>query len=214
MEFVISKSLNTEEEKWIQAIRNPVYVKKLVIFGAGVILCLAFLPSFFQYIEKRNGIVLNDFLLNALPPRDVSLGIVGIIWLMIVLAISRVVKSPRIFLLMLCSFMLFFMSRYVTMYLVPLNPPAHLVMLHDPLSNSFYGKSFITKDLFYSGHTASQFIIFFCLPKRSEKILALVGAVSIGVLVLIQHIHYTIDVVAAPFFAFFCYFVAKKLVSN
>ena len=214
MELVITKELNNEEVKWVQAIKDPSYVRKLIFIFAGLVLCLCGLPFFFQFIEKRNGVVLNDYVLNLLPAKDVSIAIVSIIWLMIVLGISRSYKSPRIFLLLLASFLFFFLSRYITIYFVPLNPPADLVMLHDPLSNSFYGKSFITKDLFYSGHTASQFIIFFCLQKRSEKTLALIGAVAIGILVLVQHIHYTIDVIAAPFFSFFCYFVAKKLVSN
>jgi hypothetical protein len=214
MEIVINKSLDTEELKWLQVLKDPACRLKLILGIIAVVLVLLPLPAFFQYIQKRNGIVLNDYLLNILPVKDVSIAIVAIIWLNILLAIYRCIQSPRITLLFIVSFALFFLTRYITIGLVALDPPAHLVQLADPLSNSFYGKSFITKDLFYSGHTASQFIIFFVLPKRNEKMIALLGSIAIGVLVLIQHIHYTVDVLAAPFFAFLCYFVAQKLVSD
>jgi hypothetical protein len=214
MEAVISKQLQKEELKWVQAIRDPVYRRKLVIAVIGVIACLSGLSTFFQVVEQRPGMTLNDPVLDLLTPADVSYAIIGIIWLLMILVLVRCIQSPRLALLMLVSFCFFFLSRYITISLLPLNAPKDLVPLFDPLSNSFYGNSFITKDLFYSGHTASQFLIFFALTKKTDKLIALTGSIAMAVLVLVQHIHYTIDVLAAPIFAFFCYFVAKKLVSD
>lgn len=214
MDLAISEKLQADELRWVEAIRNPVYVRKLMIAVITIIACLSVLPVFFQVIEHREGPVLKDAFLNLVPGRDVSYGIVAIIWGLMILSIVRCVQSPRLTLLFLLGFCFFFLTRFITISLFPLNPPPDLIILFDPLSNSFYGKNFVTKDLFYSGHTASQFLIFFALPKKTDKLLALTGSILMGVLVLIQHIHYTVDVIAAPVFAFFCYFVAKKLASD
>lgn len=214
MDLAVSNQMKFDELKWMGAIRNPVYVKKLAVTVFIIIICLLALPTFFQVVQSRTGVTLSDPLLDILPSKDVSYGIVGIIWFLMILAIIRCIQSPATTLILLVSFCLFFLSRFITISLLPLEPPKDLIVLFDPLSNSFYGKTFITKDLFYSGHTASQFIIFFALQKKTDKYIALAGSIAMGLLVLIQHIHYTIDVLAAPVFAFFCYFVAKKLVSN
>jgi membrane-associated phospholipid phosphatase len=214
MELVISKPLESEELKWMQAIRNPLFLRQFAIASFAVIVSLSGLPWFFQVIEQREGVKLNDILLSFIPARDVSFGIVAIIWSMILLGVWRAVQSPRFTLLVFLTYSLLFLSRYITISLVPLNPPENLIHLYDPLSNSFYGSTFITKDLFYSGHTASQFALLFAFQKKGDKIFALICSITIGILVLIQHIHYTIDVIAAPVFAYLCYFVAKKLISN
>lgn len=74
-----------------------------------------------------------------------------------------------------------------------------------------YGKSFVSKDLFFSGHTAYMFVIFFCLRNKVEKILALAATFIVGALVLVQHVHYTIDVAIAPLFAFLAFYAATKI---
>ena len=128
------------------------------------------------------------------------------------LAIIRCVKSPQVLLLLLWSYLLVSVSRMLCIWLVPLNPPPHLIPLVDPLTNFFYGKQYITKDLFFSGHTSSVFIIFLGLEKRVDKIFTLFSCICVAVLLLVQHVHYTIDILAAPVAAYLCYRLARLIV--
>ncbi|MBC7721933.1 MAG: hypothetical protein H7068_07895 [Pedobacter sp.] len=199
---------------WTTAWQQKNYRIKLLLGLVLVAITLSFYPLFFDYIEKQNGVVLNDFFLQKLPSKNVSIPIFTIIWSMAALTLYRVFKSPRIALNITWCFLLIIISRIISINLWHLNPPINLIPLIDPISNSFYGGKFITKDLFYSGHTASQFLMFLCLEKKQDKILALTSTILIGVLVLIQHVHYTVDVVTAPFFAYLCFRLAKWLLTK
>jgi hypothetical protein len=199
--------------KWSLAWANPSFKKKLV---TGCILCLAllaFLPFFFQHIEKREGAVLRDVVLASLSPKDVSIPIFTMLWSMAILFVVRSVQSPSVFVTFAHGFWILTITRIITISIVALNPPPGLIPLIDPISNSFYGKSFITKDLFFSGHTAAVCLFFFCFQRKIDKLIALLCTIAVGFLVLVQHVHYTIDVIVAPFFTAMCYIVAKKIVN-
>ena len=59
--------------KWKIAWKNKNF-KHLVIIGSVLlVLIFCFFPFFFQAIEKRDGITLNDWLLNKLPALNVSI---------------------------------------------------------------------------------------------------------------------------------------------
>ena len=181
-----------------------------------ILLCIVLgcLPFFFQYVELRRGYVLNDFVLKHLPAINVSIPVFTIIWSMVILFFIRSIQDPTLFLTYLYSFVILCFMRMITIYMVNLNPPERLIALVDPISNSFYGKSFITKDLFFSGHTATQWLFFLCFRRKTDKIVGLCCTIAVGMLVLVQHVHYTVDVLAAPLFGTICYLIARKIVNS
>lgn len=189
---------------------------KTTVISGFLTLCVisCFLNHFFQAIEVREGIAINDIFLSVLPAKDCSEIIFILIWSCVGLATIRFLYNPMIFLTFLWSYVALCLTRIITITLVPLNAPEGLIPLRDPLSNYFYGQIFITKDLFYSGHTATLFLIFLCLEKKNDKLFVLFSTGIVGVLLLIQHVHYSMDVLAAPFFAYFNYYCAKKYLST
>ena len=199
---------------WKINLQSSDYRKKLIIGLILISFILLSLPFFFQAIEKRNGISFNDYLLSWLPAYDLSLYIFTVIWSMTLFTFSRFKQDPNILLTFLWGFILINLSRFVFIGLIPLNAPANLIPIHDPISNHFYGPKFITKDLFFSGHTAAMFLMFLCFKKRTDKIIALLATIIIGIAVLIQHVHYTVDVVMAPVITYFLWIGSKKIVAS
>jgi hypothetical protein len=200
---------------WKEAVQISCFKIRLIIVSLIFIGILITFPYFFQYIEHREGYVLTDLLVDNIKPVDVSVPIFLFIWSTTLLLFIRCLRNPMMLLISLYSFIILTLLRMTTISLVPLNPPAGLIPLIDPISNFFYGKTdFITKDLFFSGHTSSQFLFFLCLQRRKDKIFALASTFIVGSLVLIQHVHYTIDVLAAPPLTYLCYLAGKRIASG
>ena len=121
------------------------------------------------------------------------------------------IKDPGIFLIFLIAYVILCIARIITISAFPLQTPPGIIVLIDPLSNHFYGKSFITKDLFFSGHTSTLFLMYLCQRNFFKKYFILISCVGVGVLVLVQHIHYFIDVLFAFPFAYLCFKLSKYL---
>jgi membrane-associated phospholipid phosphatase len=209
MEPQYATSILSWSEAW--AIRS--FKTKTVVALTLVAIILFILPVFFAFIEKREGMVLQDYVLDAIPPMDVSVPTFVIIWSMVLLVFYRIYQSPMLFLVIAYGFILMCLCRILTISIFPLNPPPGLIELKDPIANIVYGGKgvFITKDLFYSGHTGNMFLFYLCLQAKWDKIIALTASFLIGFLVLIQHIHYSIDVISAFIFTYFLYLGAKKI---
>lgn len=183
-------------------------------FILGMIILVAiliFIPHFFTHTEAREGIVLNDWLLNHLPAKDVSVLIFIVLYGMIGLFLYRMSKNTLMCLTALWAFIFICIARIITITLVPLDPPHNIIHLADPCSIFFYHSNVITKDLFFSGHTATVFLGALCLERKSDKNIAFIAAGLLAGLLLIQHIHYTIDVLAAPFFTWVCWYLGKSM---
>lgn len=206
-------ALLTENISWSKAWQERRFRNKTIIALLLVTIILTLLPTFFAFIEKREGMVLQDYLLDVIPAMDVSIPTFIIIWSVVMLVLYRIYQNPRLFLVVAYGFILMCLARILTISLLPLNPPTGIITLQDPIANIAYGGNgiFITKDLFYSGHTGNMFLFFLCLEAKWDKIIALTASFLIGLLVLIQHIHYSIDVFAAFIFTYFIYLGAKKI---
>jgi hypothetical protein len=80
-----------------------------------------------------------------------------------------------------------------------------MIPLSDPFAEYFTAGSVMTKDLFFSGHTATLFFLFLITEKKILRYIFLCATMAVAILVLAQHVHYTIDVFAAPFFTYGAY---------
>ncbi|HQU58843.1 MAG TPA: phosphatase PAP2-related protein, partial [Saprospiraceae bacterium] len=197
--------------KWGATLQQRKFRWVAVFFLCILLIMAGQMPAFFQYLQQRPGLVLNDFLLTVLPARDLSKFIFGLIYFSLAYIILRGVYSPVILLHFLIGYVVVLAVRVITLSLSPLEPPLGLVPLTDPGALFFYGGIEVTKDLFFSGHTATAFLIYLCLQERIEKAVALAAVIVLAVMLLIQHIHYTIDVLAAVPITYYCYQLSKRI---
>lgn len=183
-------------------------------FILGMILLVAiliFIPHFFSHTEAREGIVLNDHLLAYIPAKDVSILIFLVLYATIGFLLYRMSKNTIMCLTALWAFIFVCIARIITITLVPLDPPTGIINLADPCSIFFYHSNIITKDLFFSGHTATAFLAVLCLERKNDKIIAILATIAIAILLLIQHVHYTADIIAAPIFTWGCWYLGKSM---
>lgn len=198
--------------EWAQALARPAFrlswaVLALLLFGVMVPL----MPGFFVWVQAREGAGLADPLLHLLPRHDVATPVFVLMYGGVLAAVGWLTRHPYLFLRGLWAYFLLLVLRMVTIWLVPLNPPLDLVPMPDPFTAFFFhtaAAEAITKDLFFSGHTATVAILALAVRGRVLRPALVVVAVLIGVLVLVQRVHYSYDVLAAPLFAWLAYWVA------
>ncbi|UOQ53851.1 phosphatase PAP2-related protein [Hymenobacter cellulosivorans] len=198
---------------WPQLWRQPAFRYRLLGILAGLLALGAVIPRFFAFIQARPGVVLPDPVLAALPAHDVSWLTFGVIYLSIAGAVVHLVPRPALLLRALWGYGLLHGFRLLTLWLLPLEPPTGLVLLHDPLvDNLFYASATpITKDLFFSAHTATVLVLGLTVQNRALRVALLLAAALIGLLVMVQHAHYTYDVLAAPLFAGLSVWLARRV---
>lgn len=197
---------------WKQAMQSWAFRSWLIAGHILFIVLLFVLPRFFDHIELRDGVLLYDPLLDLLPAKDLSTPLFICIWGTAAWLLYRCFFNPAIMITALYGFILVLFTRMLTISLVPLEAPIGLIPLIDPISNIAYGKAdFITKDLFFSGHTSTMFLIFLCFNSKTDKLVALISTILVASMVLIQHVHYSIDVFAAPVFTYACFWLGREI---
>jgi hypothetical protein len=171
--------------------------------------------DYFQWIQQRDGIVMKDVILANIPAKNVSTPIFAIIYLSVIYLIVRIIRQPKQFLWFAWAFNLETIMRFASIYWVALNPPEGLVDLHDPIAELFiYGENLaITKDLFFSGHTATMVFVCYFLPLAKERKIAIALTSVLVILLIVQHVHYSLDILAAPIATWVAIQLARRLLN-
>jgi len=178
-----------------------------------IIVLVPLLISFSQFllfVQERKGVVLNDPIISLYNPIDLTWLIFGLIYISIFYFILSNIKDPNKVMIALQAYGLMVVFRIIAMYITPFEAPENLLLLNDPFVQLFGEGDILTKDLFFSGHTGTLFLLFLLAENKTQKVIFLSATILVGLAVLLQHVHYSIDVMVAPFFAYGSYSIIKK----
>lgn len=179
-----------------------------------LVLILSLLARFLEANETRQGVVLADPLLALFRPHDVTWITFALIYIGLIAAIIHLLRHPATLLLAMQAYVLMVLFRIVAMTLIPLEPPPTMIPLNDPLVEIFGTGRLLTRDLFFSGHTSTLFLLFLVMPPGRLRTVFLVCTVLVACCVLVQHVHYGIDVFVAPFVAYASVRIVRTLQSR
>jgi hypothetical protein len=161
---------------------------------------------FGAWIEQRAGTVLHDPVLEYLPAVDLTWFIFAVLYAALGTALWDLLHEPHRLLFACRCFAAVMLTRLIAMYLTELDDPLTAIPLQDPVSRVFFRiRTIPTKDLFFSGHTATMFTLYLTAVTPRRRALFLVATLVIAAAVLVQHVHYVFDVFAAPFFTYGVY---------
>ena len=190
---------------WKAAWSDAAFRIQVVITLPSVVIILALFSHFIEWVEGRQGIVLHDPILAAIAPLDFTWPIFILIYAGLVIGLVSLSDHPQRLMTALQSYMLMVSVRFVAMCVTPLDPPNGIIPLVDPFVQFFGAGATPTKDLFFSGHTSTLLLLAFSAVSRRLKVFFALSAVVVAVLIVCQHVHYTVDVLVAPFVAYACY---------
>ena len=160
-----------------------------------------------HYATESASNPVTDIILNNVPVFDVDgIFLYGplIFWLFVTFLF---LKEPKRIPFILKSVALFVLIRSLFVTLTHIGPFPDQSIIHGP--QNFFESLMFGGDLFFSGHTGLPFLLALIFAK-DKRLLVLFTAIAIffGIVVLLGHLHYSIDVLAAFFITYTIYHIA------
>jgi hypothetical protein len=173
-----------------------------------VILAAALIINFYAgtYATKIASNSVTDIILSNVGVYDLDgffiYGSFAFFFFLLILAAFKPKDIPFI----IKSIALFIITRALFITLTHIGPfPSQITINSDILSKLAFGA-----DLFFSGHTGMPFLIALIFWKdKLIRYISLFFSFGFAVVVLLSHMHYTIDVLSAFFITFGIYHIAK-----
>lgn len=192
------------------------------LFSVVVSWLLLLLALFIQreadiYVSSLNGLAVSDVFLNFLPALDIDPIVVQGALLLTLLVILLLISKPKYLSFTTKAVAIFIIIRsfFITLTHLGANPN-QLVLDTNNFGFNIYDLLFNSKnDFFFSGHTGLPFLMALIFwQEKFWRYLFLSVSFIFAVSVLILHIHYSIDVFAAPFITYSIFAISKFLFSK
>ena len=196
---------------WKSFLKDKKHLTEFIITAIIVTAVIIAFSHFLHFVEQREGVVLDDPILKTFNPIDLTWLTFALIYLSLIIFVVTTFSKPSKLLISFQAYGLMLIFRTIAMYLTPFEAPAAIILLDDPFVQFFAKGDILTKDLFFSGHTGTLFLLFLLADNKSLKTIFLILTLMVGTAVLLQHVHYSIDVFVAPFIAYGSYKIIKKL---
>ncbi|HXH19088.1 MAG TPA: phosphatase PAP2-related protein [Chitinophagales bacterium] len=200
---------------WSDALRDSSFRAQSFLTVVLILTMVLFISRYFEFIQSRPGVYIHDPLLQRIPAQDLSVYTFIVLYSSIGIFLFSVLGNPRLVICTLQAYFVLMVFRIITMYFLPLEPSQEMIPLNDPFVENFiYKNKMISKDLFFSGHVSTMFLLFLVSPKWRLKLYFLAATIAVAVLILVQHVHYTIDVIVAPIFTVASYYIVRQAYSK
>jgi hypothetical protein len=158
------------------------------------------------YADKVQGATLHDLLLDHIIVRDVNFIFfwIALCWCLCMFIYHII--YPKQMANLVWTYALFIAIRAIFITLTHMGPPSNLEQI--PTALKFYAFS---ADMFFSGHVGGPFLLALLTTNFRYRILALIYTGIMIIIVLLGHMHYSIDVFASLFIAHSIAEISKKL---
>jgi len=182
----------------------------LSFFGALIFFAASLIINFYAgiYATESASNAVTDIVLSNTRVFDVDgLFVYGTIFFWVFVLVLGFLRPQRLPFI-LKSIALFVLVRSVFISMTHIGPyPSHLIV-DSNIMNWFA----FAGDLFFSGHTGLPFLMALAFwEDRLLRSFFIAMAVIFGIIVLVAHLHYTIDVLAAFFITYTIYHIAETL---
>lgn len=201
-------------EKWKILFSNP---KNTTNFFLNLFFCCVFYFAVIQWMfhnAATPGSVLFDPLHKLFHPvKDLSFYINFFTYSSTLIALFIILQNPFQLHYLLQAFTAIYMIRMICVFLLPLSPDPFMVPLLDPFADAVAHENAILNDLFFSGHIATLTLFYFALRTSKWRYYMALCILAVSGMMIVQRIHYSADLLLAPFFAYTMYnlFVEKKI---
>ncbi len=161
------------------------------------------------YVVEKASNPVTDIVLSNIRVYDVdTIFVYGPILLWVFVGCLLLIE-PRRIPFVLKSIGLFVVIRSIFISLTHLGPfPTHLIIPPSSFINDFTS----AEDLFFSGHTGLPFLLALIFWEHSYlRVIFITSALLFGAVVLMGHLHYSIDVFSAFFITYTIYHIAERI---
>lgn len=203
-------SKNNQTPSFLAELKKVFWPALIGLILLGVSLVVNYYAGSYATLHESNAV--HDIILDNIPVFDVDglfvYGMVAFFTFVTALMIFRPRRMPFV----LKAMSLFILVRSFFIILTHIGPSAQAVIIPGDSIASYFT---FTGDLFFSAHTGLPFLMALIYwDSKALRTFFLLTSMFMGVVVLLGHLHYSIDVFSAYFITYGIFQIAKRFFSD